>query len=148
MICSTNRVWVVIATLLTGVLPFQAFAQVPGKERVPGGVEYKPPMPGVPQPDAVPSAPAPSKMPAPAMPSPAAGSGGASSAASTAPPANKVTPPPKSSRKKFKRDFGRSQSDGTAKPGEAPSKPIPPGIGGGGDERRPGGVERAPVQPQ
>ena len=148
MIGARFQVWISIAALLTGTAPFEVGAQVTGKERVPGGVENMPTIQGTPMPGAAaPRAPALERMPAPVMAPPAAASGSALPAASPPPSVDKATPPPKSSKKKSKRS-GRSQSDDAAKPGEAPSTPILPGIGGGGDERRPGGVERAPAQPQ
>jgi len=146
MISTRTRGWIAIATLLGGGMPLTVVAQVTGKENVPGGVELRPPMPPAAQPSTAPAAPALARPPSPVMAPPAAGSGGASSAA---PAADKASPPPKGSKKKSsKRNYELNQPDAAMSPRAAPAKPAPPGIGGGGDERRPGGVERAPGQPQ
>ena len=140
--------------LLAGTAPIAALAQVTGKETVPGGVELRPPMPAAPQsmPMPVPSAPAitPAKPLAPAIAPPAAGPAGAPSAAPVAPPVDKAAPVEQGGKKKksSKRYYYGTQPDGAARPSELSRKTIPPAIGGSGDERRPGGVERAPAQPQ
>jgi hypothetical protein len=137
--------------LLAGTAPIAALAQVTGKETVPGGVELRPPMPAAPQSMPMPSAPAitPAR-PAPAIAPPAAGPAGAPSAAPVAPPADKAAPVEQGGKKKksSKRYYYGTQPDGAARPSESSRKTIPPSIGGSGDERRPGGVERAPAQPQ
>ena len=137
--------------LLAGTAPIAALAQVTGKETVPGGVELRPPMPAAPQSMPMPSAPAVTPArPAPAIAPPAAGSGGAPSAAPVAPPVDKAAPVEQGGKKKksSKRFYYGTQPDGAARPSELSRKTIPPAIGGSGDERRPGGVERAPAQPQ
>ncbi len=162
MIRKCTRGWMMVATLLGGGIPVAAVAQITGKESVPGGVEARPSAPQMER--MAPPAPAPS-MPAAARPrapiTAAPPTVGASppTAAPTAPPADKVAPtppPPKDAKGTKKKKSSKGGSVGPligSQPGldaarSSKGASQPSSTGGGADERRPGGVERAPGQPQ
>lgn len=137
----TTRIGIAVAGLLVAAAPTTVVAQIKGKESVPGGVEYKP-VPSAPT--MTPGAPTMTPGAAPVMRAPATAPA-PPPAIESPPAAGKASPPAKSSKKKSKRSYGSGRAaPDAAKPGTAPNPTAP----GGGDERRPGGVERAPTQPQ
>jgi hypothetical protein len=113
-------------------------AQLSGNEGTPGGVEHRPATPApmnapsvVPAPSAAPSAPA---MSAPRSSSSSSSDSGGSTGKSEAP----ATQPPSGAKKKSKKSSPDSMMR-EEKRTRGFSKPLM-----GGDERQPGGVERAP----
>ena len=162
MIRKSIRGWIVLAAVAGAGLPLAAEAQITGKENVPGGVEMKPPtpMPGAPAPMTAPSMPSPPKPVAPVMAAPPSApvGGAAPDVARPAAAAVPTTPPPKDTKGAKKKKtlkggsgaglpIGSQPSVGATRSFKAPGQPTTPS-GGGADERRPGGVERAPTQPQ
>jgi hypothetical protein len=145
MIYQGKRIAVALAGLAVSV-PMAAvqagdirIAQAQSRERVPGGVESRPS-----QPDMMPApgapAPAPRAMPPPpAPPSPGAAGG------SQAKPAEKKPPAKTAPVKKPLPAIGQPRSGDAAKDGAAAATRK---AGGNGDERRPGGIERAPTPQQ
>ena len=121
---------------LAATWPDTSLAQL-SKERVPGGVEARPATPGA-APMVTPPAPAaPSTAIQPARPiaPPAA-------APAAATPPKKKPDEPKAPAKNGAKE-GAAPKAGSTAPADS-SGPRPRGVKSGGDERKPGGVERGP----
>lgn len=142
-----------IATALLLTLAFHAQAQGPGKETMPGGIENRPsvvPAPSAPAPVPMMSAPvtrSPVVAPKVAAPPPVADPP-AASATKTDAATTKSNPQPEpdtskaKSKKSSKPITGKSPANDGASRGITVPAPGAPVLKG--DERRPGGVERAP----
>ena len=142
-----------IVVMAVACLPFGAArAQGIGKETLPGGVEAKPSMPDMMR--SVPGAAVPQAAPAPTMASPPVA---APKPVAPVPPKPAASPkrdgdddaaPQKKSKKKAAAPKVMTRS---ISPGEAPAPAAVPGLPTvGGDESKPGAVERLPgsVAPQ
>lgn len=113
--------------VLPAAWPDAAQAQL-SKERVPGGVEARPSAPAAPS-ATVPAPPPKMNPPRPLAPP---------AAAPATPPAKKPEAP-----KTDGKDGAASKSGGAAPPADTPGVRAR-GVKSGGDERKPGGVERGP----